>query len=67
MKPNTSQMRQAMIYIDEAINALKAQHNRRIDEAATKILCHVYDWLDATAQMLDDMDEVEQIGEQQRG
>ena len=67
MKPNTSLMREAMINIDAAINCLEAQHNRRIDERATKILRHVYDWLDATAQMLDDMDEVEQIGEQQRG
>lgn len=66
MKPNTSQMRQAMIDIDAAINALEAQHNRGIDESATKILRFVYDWLDATAQVLDDMDEIEQIGEQQR-
>ena len=67
MKPNTSLMRQAMINIDAAIHALEAQHNRRIDECATKMLCHVYDWLDETAKMLDDMDAIEQIGEQQRG
>lgn len=67
MKPNTSQMRQAMIYIDEAINALEAQHNSGIDAGATNKLRHVYDWLGVTAQVLDDMEEIEQIGEQQRG
>ncbi len=62
----TMPMKNAMIHIDAAIKDLEAQHNRRIDERATNILRHVYDWLDATAQMLDDMDEIEQIGEQQR-
>lgn len=66
MKPNTSLMRHAMINIDAAINALSAIHNKGIENGATDKLKKIYDWLDTTAQVLDDMDEIEQIGEQQR-
>ena len=54
MKPNTSLMRQAMINIDAAINALAMIHNSGIKQGAT-------------AKVLDDMAEIEQMGEQQRG
>ena len=67
MKPNTSLMRQAMINIDAAINALTMIHNKGIEQGATDKLKKIYDWLGATAQVLDDMDEIERIGEQQRG
>lgn len=67
MKPNTSLMRQAMIYIDASINALSMIHNKGIEQGATDKLKRIYDWLGATAQVLDDMTEIEQIGEQQRG
>lgn len=66
MKPNTSLMREAMINIDAAINDLAMIHNRGIDQGATDKLKKIYDWLGATAQVLDDMDKIEQIGEQQR-
>lgn len=66
MKPNTSLMRHAMIHIDAAINALSMIHNKGIEQGATDKLKHIYDWLGETAQVLDDMDEIEQIGEQQR-
>ena len=56
MKPNTLQMRQAMIYIDEAINALEAQHNSGIDAGATDKLRHIYDWLDCTIKVLEAID-----------
>lgn len=67
MKPNTSLMGNAMIHIDAAINELSMIHNRGIEQGATEKLRRVYDWLGATAQVLDDMEEIEQIGEQQRG
>lgn len=63
---NISQLRHALVLIDGAINDCEAQHNCGIDAGATDKLRHVYDWLDATAQMLDDMAEIEQIGDQQR-
>lgn len=66
MKPNTSLMRHAMINIAAAINALSAIHNKGIENGATDKLKKIYDWLGTTAQVLDDMDEIEQIGEQQR-
>lgn len=64
MKPNTSLMRHAMIQIDAAINALAMIHNKGIKQGATDKLKKIYDWLDTTAQVLDDMDENEQIEEQ---
>lgn len=66
MKPNTSLMRQAMIEIDAAINALTMIHNKGIEKGATEKLKQIYDWLGVTAQVLDDMAELEQIGDQQR-
>lgn len=66
MKPNTSLMREAMINIDAAINDLSAIHNKGIENGATDKLKKIYDWLGTTAQVLDDMDEIEQIGDQQR-
>lgn len=59
MKPNTSLMRHAMIHIDAAINALAMIHNKGIEQGATDKLKRIYDWLDVTAQVLDDMDEME--------
>ena len=53
MKPNTSLMRQAMIHIDAAINALEAQHNSGIDAGATDKLRRVYDWLECTIEVLE--------------
>lgn len=50
---NISQLQHAQVCIDEAINALEAQHNRGIDEGATKILRHVYDWLECTIEVLE--------------
>lgn len=47
-----SQLRHAQVCIDEAINALEAQHNIGIDEGATKRLRHVYDWLECTIEVL---------------
>ena len=67
MKPNTSLIRHAMIHIDAAINALAMIHNKGIEQGATDKLKRIYDWLGATAQVLDDMDEIERIGDQQRG
>ena len=67
MKPNTSLMRQAMIHIDAAINALAMIHNKGIEQGATDKLKNIYDWLGITAQVLDDMAEIEQMGEEQRG
>ena len=67
MKPNTSLMREAMINIDAAINDLAMIHNRGIELGATNKLKQIYDWLGATAKVLDDMEEIEHIGEQQRG
>lgn len=67
MKPNTSLMRQAMIHIDAAINDLAMIHNKGIEQGATDKLKNIYDWLGITAQVLDDMAEIEQMGEQQRG
>lgn len=66
MKPNTSLMRHAMVHIDAAINALAMIHNKGIEQGATDKLKRIYDWLDITAQVLDDMDEIEQIGDKQR-
>ena len=48
-----SQLRHAQVCIDAAINALEAQHNRRIDEVATDKLRHVYDWLECTIEVLE--------------
>ena len=59
MKPNTSLMRHAMIHIDAAINALAMIHNKGIEQGATDKLKRIYDWLGVTAQVLDDMDEME--------
>lgn len=59
MKPNTSLMRHAMIHIDAAINALAMIHNKGIEQGATDKLKRIYDWLGATAQVLDDMDKLE--------
>lgn len=59
MKPNTSLMRQAMIYIDAAINALATIHNKGIEQGATDKLKSIYDWLGITAQVLDDMGKLE--------
>lgn len=50
---NTSQLQHAQVCIDEAINALEAQHNRGIDENATKKLRHVYDWLECAIEVLE--------------
>ena len=57
-------MRHAMIHIDAAINALTMIHNKGIEQGATDKLKRIYDWLGATAQVLDDMAEIERIGDQ---
>lgn len=67
MKPNTSLMGNAMIHIDAAINELSMIHNRGIEQGATDKLRRIYDWLKVTAEVLDSMEEIERMGEQQRG
>lgn len=52
---NTSQLRHALVLIDEAINALEAQHNSGIDACATNKLRHIYDWLECTIGVLEDL------------
>jgi hypothetical protein len=64
MKPNTSLMRHAMVHIDAAINALAMIHNKGIEQGATDKLKRIYDWLGATAQVLDDMAKIERTGDQ---
>lgn len=66
MKPNTSLMRNAMIHIDAAINCLAMIHNKGIEQGATDKLKRIYDWLGVTAKVLDDMEEIEQIGDEQK-
>lgn len=48
-----SQLQHAQICIDEAINALEAQHNSGIDAGATRKLRQVYDWLKYTIEVLE--------------
>ena len=48
-----SQLQHAQVCIDEAINALEAQHNSGIDRGATDKLRHVYDWLECTIEVLE--------------
>ena len=48
-----SQLRHAQVCIDEAINALEAQHNSGIDAGATEKLRRVYDWLECTIGVLE--------------
>lgn len=50
---NISQLQHAQVCIDEAINALEAQHNCGIDKGATEKLRHVYDWLDCVIKVLE--------------
>ena len=50
---NISQLRHAQVCIDEAINALEAQHNSGIDKGATDKLRRVYDWLECTIGVLE--------------
>ena len=50
---NISQLQHAQVCIDEAINALEAQHNSGIDAGATNKLRHVYDWLECTIEVLE--------------
>lgn len=50
---NIGQLGQAQVHIDEAISMLEAQHNLGINEGATKLLRHVYDWLDCTIKVLE--------------
>lgn len=50
---NTSQLKQALISIDEAINYCEAQHNIGIEEGATKKLRHIYEWLEITIDVLE--------------
>ena len=50
---NISQLRHAQVCIDEAINALEAQHNCGINAGATEKLRHVYDWLECTIGALE--------------
>lgn len=49
---NISQLQHAQVCIDEAINALEAQHNSGIDKGATDKLRHIYDWLECTIEVL---------------
>ena len=48
-----SQLKHALVCIDEAINACEAQHNSGIDAGATEKLRHVYDWLECTIGVLE--------------
>ena len=48
-----SQLQHAQVCIDEAINALEAQHNSGIDKGATDKLRHVYDWLECAIEVLE--------------
>lgn len=50
---NISQLQHAQVCIDEAINALEAQHNSGIDKGATNKLRRVYDWLECTIEVLE--------------
>lgn len=50
---NISQLQHAQVCIDEAINALEAQHNSGIDKGATDKLRRVYDWLECTIKVLE--------------
>ena len=50
---NISQLQHAQVCIDEAINALAAQHNSGIDAGATNKLRRVYDWLECTIKVLE--------------
>lgn len=50
---NISQLRHAQVCIDEAINALEAQHNSGIDKGATDKLRRVYDWLECAIEVLE--------------
>ena len=66
-KVSTTLMRNAMIHIDEAIIDLSMTQNYGIELGATNKLKQIYDWLGATAKVLDDMEEIERIGDEQRG
>ena len=65
MKPQEL-MRRAMMHIDRAITDLKATHNKGIENGAIDKLLDVYDWLHRTSDMLDQMEEIERIGDEQR-
>lgn len=52
---NLGQLSQALICIDEAINYCEAQHNSGIDQGATNKLRHIYEWLDCTIDVLENL------------
>lgn len=62
----TNLMRRAMMHIADAITDLSSMKNKGIDNGATDKLKEVYEWLGATADVLDNIAEIEQIGDKQR-
>lgn len=65
MKPSIM-MRRAMMHIADAITDLQMTRNRGIANGATDKLQQIYDWLHVTADMLDQMEEIEKIGDRQK-
>ena len=54
---STMPMKNAMIHIDAAINDLEAMNNYGIKVGAIQKLRKIYDWLEATATVLDGLSE----------
>ena len=66
MKHEIESMRQAAYHVSTAIHILEQLKNPGIDNGATKPLRNRKDWLLATAKTLEDMQEIERVGEEQR-
>lgn len=66
MRKTCLAIEQAAILVDEAIYTLENEHNPGLEAGAIEPLKKTLEWLTATAKVLNDMAEIEQIGDKQR-